>query len=169
VLSKVEASPEAFGKLANLHALERLYLDQTHAGDITLALLAPAHATLRVLHLAGTDVSEDGLAALQTFRELVELTVGDSRLHAGIADLAAWPRLRTLSLVGLDLTDKALPQLAARTSLVTLDLSATEIRDPSPLAALPRLRALGIAQTKLSVAGVAATRRLAARGVEIVR
>ena len=83
--------------------------------------------------------------------------------------MSAWPRLRTLSLVGLDLTDKAVPQLAARPSLVVLDLSATEVRDPSPLAALPHLRTLGVAQTKLSAAGAAAVKRLAARGVEIVR
>jgi len=169
VLSSVGAQPEAFGKLAALRELERLYLDQTHVGDIALALLAPAHATLRVLHLAGSDVSDDGLAALQAFSELTELTVGDSRMHGGIADLSAWPRLRTLSLVGLDLTDKAMPLLAARPSLVVLDLSATEIRDPSPLAGLPRLRTLGVAQTKLSAAGAAAIKRFAAHGIEVVR
>jgi hypothetical protein len=90
-------------------------------------------------------------------------------MDEAIADLSAWPRLRTLSLVGLALTDKVLPSLAARPSLVTLDLSATDIRDPSPLARLPRLRLLGLAQTRLSPAGNAAVKRLAARGVEIVR
>ena len=98
-----------------------------------------------------------------------ELTVGDTRMHEAIADLSAWQRLRTLSLIGLEITDRALPMLAARTSLVILDLSATEIRDPSPLAALPRLRILGVAQTRLSPAGAAAVKRLAARRVEIVR
>jgi Leucine-rich repeat (LRR) protein len=169
VLSGVTAPPEAFAGLANLSRLERLYLDLTHIGDLTIVRLAPAHATLRVLHLAGTDVSESGLAALQVLTELTELTIGDTRMHGGIADLEAWPRLRTLSLVGLDLTDKALPLLAARPSLVTLDLSATEVRDPAPLAALPRLRTLGVAQTKLSPAGVAAVKRLALHGVAIVR
>jgi hypothetical protein len=169
VLSKVGASPEAFEKLGGLHALERLYLDQTHAADAALAALAPAHDTLRVLHLGGSDVSSAGLPALRAFTELDELTIGDSRVHAGIADLSAWPRLRTLSLIGLDLGDKALPSLAARPSLAVLDLSATEVHDPSPLAALPHLRMLGVAQTKLSPAGVAAVKRLAARGIEIVR
>jgi hypothetical protein len=154
VLSKVSVSPEALERLGGLHALERLYLDQTHAGDPVLAALAPAHDTLRVLHLEGSDVSDAGLPALRALTELDELTVGDSRMRAGIADLSAWPRLRTLSLIGLDLDDKAVPSLAARGSLVVLDLSATEVRDPSPLAALPR---------------VAAVKRLAARGVEIVR
>ena len=169
VLSDVRVPPEALARLAGLRLLERLYLDQTHASDLTLAVLAPLHDTLRVLHLEGSDVSEGGLAALRAFTELDELTIGDTRLHAGIADLSAWPRLRTLSLVGLDLTDKAVPLLAARRSLVVLDLSATEVRDPSGLAALPYLRTLGVAQTRLSAAGAAAVKRLAARGVEVVR
>jgi len=114
-------------------------------------------------------VSDAGLAALRAFTELDELTIGDSRVHGGIADLSAWPRLRTVSLVGLELGDKAVAQLAAHLPLAVLDLSATEIRDPSALAALPHLRTLGVAQTRLSAAGVAAVKRLAARGVEIVR
>ena len=170
VLSKVAASAEALAKLGALHRLERLYLDQSRAGDAVIAALAgPARDTLRVLHLAGTDVSEAGLAALRQLTELEELTLGDTRLHDEVADLSAWLRLRTLSLTGLLVTDAALPRLAARPSLVTLDLSATEVHDPSPLAALPRLRLLGVAQTSLSRAGIAAVKRLAARGVEVVR
>jgi len=156
-------------RLGALHVLQRLYLDATHADDAVLTALAPAATTLRVLHLAGADVSEDGLAALHAMTELTELTLGDTRMHGAIADLSAWPRLRTLSLVGLDLGNEVLPSLAKATSLVELDLSATEVRDPSPLAALPRLRTLGLAQTKLSAPGLAAAKALAARGIEIVR
>ena len=169
VLSNVHVQTEALAKLGALRALERLYLAQVHVTDEVLAALAPARDTLRVLHLAGSDVSEDGLPALRAFGELEELTLGDSRMREGIADLSAWPRLRVLSLIGLDITDKVLPTLAAHPSLAVLDLSATEIRDPSPLAALPRLRTLGIAQNRLSAAGVAAVKRLIARGVEVVR
>ncbi len=169
VLSKVPAAPEALARLGALHRLERLYLDQTHADDRVLAALGSTADTLRVLHLEGSEVSDAGIAALRALGELEELTLGDTRMHGAIADLPAWPRLRTLSLTGLALTDPALPGLAAQASLVALDLSATEIRDPSPLAALPRLRTLGLAQTRLSPAGAAALKRLAARGVEIVR
>jgi len=59
--------------------------------------------------------------------------------------------------------------LARHTSLITVDLTATEITDPAPLAALPKLRVLGVAETKLSKAGLAAIKQLAARGVEIKR
>jgi hypothetical protein len=167
-LSGVKVSPGALARLAALHRLDRLYLDDTRADDDVLAALAPACTTLRVLWLSGTDVSEDGLAALRAFGDLRELTIGDTRMRGGISDLSAWPRLHTLSLVGLDLGDAELPSLAAQPSLVALDLSATEIRDPSPLAALPRLRQLGVAQTRLSPSGTAALRRLVARGVEVL-
>ncbi|TMQ21645.1 MAG: hypothetical protein E6J90_13835 [Deltaproteobacteria bacterium] len=172
VLSDVRVAAGALARLGALHQLERLYLDDDHAGDAVIAALtAPGAArdTLRVLHLAGSDVSDDGLAALRALGELEELTCGDTRLTEAVADLSAWPRLRTLSLTGLAITDRALPGLAAHTPLVTLDLSATNLRDPSPLAALPRLRTLGLAQTRLSPAGNAAVKRLAARGVEVVR
>lgn len=169
VLSKVKAPPEALVELAALRRLERLYLDQSRADDAVAAALAASSGTLRVLHLAGSDVSEAGLPALRALGELEELTLGDTRVREAIADLSAWPRLRTLSLTGLLLTDQALPRLAARPSLVALDLSATDIRDPSPLAALPHLRVLGLAQTQLSRAGADALKLLAARGIRIVR
>lgn len=169
VLSKVGVSSEAFTRLSALRALERLYLDQDQVDDSVVEALAPMRDTLRVLHLEGSQVSDAGLGALHAFGELRELTIGDTRLQRGIADLSAWPRLHTLTLVGLPLTDQELPALAARPSLVTLDLTATDITDPSPLAALPRLRALGLEQTRLSPAGVAALKRFAARGVEIHR
>jgi Leucine-rich repeat (LRR) protein len=169
VLSNTRAQPPALAQLGALRGLERLYLDQTAVDDGVLAALAPLAPTLRVLHLATSDVSDAGLPALRGLTRLEELTCGDTRLDAGVAELSAWPRLRTLSLIGLEITDQALPGLAARPSLAVLDLSATEIRDPAPLAALPHLRVLGVAQTRLSPAGVAATRKLAARGVEIVR
>jgi hypothetical protein len=100
---------------------------------------------------------------------LEELTVGDTRVRAGIADLAAWSRLHTLSLLGLELGDAALPSLARRPSLAALDLSSTEVTDPAPLAALPHLRILGLVHAKLSKAGLASMKVLTMRGVEIVR
>ena len=168
VLSNTRAQPAALGRLAALATLERLYLDQTAVNDAVLAALAPAADTLRVLHLAASDVSDDGLPALRALHALTELTLGDTRVKT-ITDLAAWPRLRTLSLIGLELDDGVLAPLAARPSLTVLDLSATNVRDPAPLAQLPRLRTLGVAQTRLSSSGVAAVKRLEARGVEIVR
>jgi Leucine-rich repeat (LRR) protein len=169
VLSKLDVPAEALRALGELHQLQRVYLDQSRADDTAIAALAASRDTLRVLHLSGSDVSDAGVTALRALDQLDELTAGDTRMHGAIADVSAWPRLRTLSLIGLELGDAALPQLAAGRSLVTLDLSATEVRDPSPLAALPRLRTLGLAQTRLSTAGTAAVKKLAARGVTVIR
>lgn len=169
VLSNTRAQPPALRQLAALRRLERLYLDQTAVDDSVVAALAPLAPSLRVLHLATSDVSDAALPALRGLTALEELTCGDTRLHGGIAELSAWPRLRTLSLIGLEIYDREVAQLAARPSLTALDLSATELRDPAPLAALPHLRVLGLAQTRMSPAGVAAAKKLAARGVEIVK
>lgn len=168
VLSKARTGRQIIGELGKLHELERLYLDETRIGDEQLATFTKLRE-LRVLHLAGTDVSSESLTTLRTFTQLDELTLGDTRMKTGVANLDAWPRLRTLSLFGLDLTDDELSILARRRSLVTLDLSATEIRDPSPLAALPNLRTLGLANTKLTAPGEQAVKTLAARGVDVIR
>jgi len=169
VLSKTHATSASVAKLGALHALVRLYLDGTHADDAALAALAPARDTLRILHLAGSDISEAGLPALHALAGLTELTLGNTRMHSAITDLSAWPHLQTLSLVGLDLADWNLVAIARQLSLVTLDLSATDVHDPSALAALSRLRLLGIAQTNLSARGITALKTLAAHGVEVVR
>jgi Leucine-rich repeat (LRR) protein len=168
VLSKARTTRGVLAELGKLHQLERLYLDDCRATDETVAALAKLRE-LRVLHLAGTDVSDVALATLRTFSQLDELTVGDTRMRTAIANLDAWPRLRTLSLTGLDLTDDELPRIAKRSSLVTLDLSATEVRDPAKLATLPHLRVLGLAHTRLSQEGINAARALTARGVEVIR
>jgi hypothetical protein len=168
VLSRARANREALVELGALHDLERLYLDDTRADDTTLAALAPA-LHLRVLHLGGSDVSAESLPMLRTLRLLEELTIGDTRMPAAITDVAAWPRLRALSIVGLAVGDAELPALARRTSLETIDLSGTEVRDPKPLVALPRLQLLGLEQTALTPDGLAAVKALKARGVRIVR
>jgi internalin A len=168
VLTKSKASHDALAALAKLPKLERLYLDDTRTDDDTIAALASARG-LRALHIAGTDVSADALPTLRTFRQLDELTIGDTRVGSAITALDAWPHLRTLSLVGLQITDGSLPKIAKRTSLTQIDLSATDITDPSPLEALQNLRALGLSNTKLSQRGTVTVKALAARGVDVVQ
>ena len=168
VLSKARTGRAILGELGKLHELERLYLDDTRMGDEQVPALVQL-TQLRVLHLESTDVSELALPTLRTFTQLDELTLGDTRLRSGSLDLSVWYRLRTLSLMGLDITDDDLKIIAKRRSLVTLDLSATEVRDLSPLLALPNLRVLGLARTKLTAQGTQAAQTLRARGVEIVQ
>lgn len=166
VLGKVLTGRNVLAGLGKLRQLVRLYLDHTRLGDEQVAAFGQLRE-LRVLHLEGTDVSDESLPILRRM-PLDELTIGDTRMSPAIADLAAWPRLRTLSVMGLDFTDDELPVLARRASLVTLDLSATEVKNPGVLERLPALRMLGLAQLNLSADGQAAVKALRARGVEVV-
>jgi hypothetical protein len=168
VLSQLRSSREILVELGALHQLERLYLDASRADDTTVAALGKLRE-LRVLHLANTDVSEAALPVLRGFTQLEELTIGDTRMRGAIANLDAWPHLRTLSISGLELGDDALPVLARRSSLVTLDLTATDIRDPAALAKLPRLRTLGLVGVRLSPQGLASAKALGTRGVDVIR
>jgi Leucine-rich repeat (LRR) protein len=168
VLSKCTAPPASLTALANLHALERLYLDDTNLDDETLATFTNL-TSLTTLHVANTTITNTSLAVLRSYRHLTELTIGDTRVDKAIADLSAWPRLRTLSLAFVRLGDTDLPTLATARSLRALDLSGTEITTPAPLMALPELKILGLSRTRLSRAGRAAIEPLVKRGVEVVR
>ena len=168
VLTGSQASRKALARLGALHDLERVYLARTHTDDAVLAALAPAHH-VRVLHLDGSDADNEALPTLRSFHELRELSVADTGLDGIVPAIEAWPRLRTLSLLGLAIDDAALTELAHAVQLEKLDVSATRVTDPEPLAALPHLRVLGLAELQLAKTGEQAAARLAARGVEIVR
>ncbi len=167
VLTSSRARAETLAKLGRLHDLERLYLDGTHADDDTARALAPLR-DLRVLHLASTDVSPAALPTLRTFVHLDELTIGFSKMSTAVAELAAWPHLRKLSVAGLEISNRDLAAIARRPSLTLVDLSFTEVTDPAPLAALSDLRTLGLVETRLSAAGIASAHRLAKSGVALV-
>ena len=168
VLSGTRADQEVLVQLGKLAELERLYLDETRADTATV--LALTARGLRVLHLSTTNVADDAIATLSGFTLLDELTLGDTRLTNLIAAaVPTWPRLRTLSLVGLELGDAHLPAIAKAKRLERLDLSGTDVTDPAPLRALPNLRELGLSQTPLSSAGKTSANALAKRGVVVVR
>jgi hypothetical protein len=165
VLEKTRANE--LGLLGNLHALEQLFLEDTWLGDDEIARFT-ALPKLRVLHIAETNVSDDSFDVLRGFTRLEELTIGDTRVTPAVLALE-WPRLRTWSVVGLELHDADLAAVARHTSVVALDLTGTEITNPAALAALPRLRVLGLAETRLSKSGLDAVKQLAAHGIEIKR
>ncbi|MFN0252604.1 MAG: hypothetical protein ACKV2T_37355, partial [Kofleriaceae bacterium] len=164
VLSKCTAPPASLASLASLHALERLYLDDTNLDDDTLVTFGSL-TSLTTLHVANTTISNESLPVLRSFTLLGELTIGDTRVDNAIADLSAWPRLRTLSLAFLRVGDGDLATLVRATSLRALDLSGTEVTNPAPLAALPELKTLGLSKTRLSAAGRAAIEPLVRRGI----
>ncbi len=166
VLSRTTATRPLLAALGGLGTLERLYLDGTQADDTTVAALARLEQ-LEVLHLTNTAVDDGAVPALRQLTGLTELAIGDTKIRVAITDLDAWPRLRILSLYGQDIDDARLVDFARHRSLTTLDLSATDITNPAPLASLPNLRVLGLAQDRLSRAGVAAARALDHAGVQV--
>ena len=166
VLSKTRA-PGPLGAIGALHALERLYLDDTHLVDEDFASYAKL-TKLRVLYVEQTNLTNASYEVLRAFTRLEELTIGDTQVEPDVVTLD-FPRLHTLALVGLQLRDTDLAALARHSSLTALDLSGTEITDPAALAVMPNLRVLGLAQIKLSKAGIESTKLLAAHGVDIKR
>lgn len=153
-VGETQLSADALTALAPLRALERLYLDGTRSGDPTFAALAGAR--LRVLHAGGTmlsDASLDVLAAMP----LEELSVPETLLTAAITErLDAWPRLAVLALNDLPIRDEHAARLVSARRLRVLDLSATEVDDPSPLAGLARLEVVGLSQRMIGTSGVRA-------------
>lgn len=164
ILDGAQWSDAGYAALGALTELERLHLERTRLDDAGLAALANLRR-LRALYLQDTDVSDAGLVIAHAFTDLEELTIGDTRVSKIVDSLAAWPKLRLLSLYGLPVSDGALPRLvAAHPRLQLLNLGATELTDPTALARLPELRALGLDETHVgdrSFAGLAAAARLA--------
>lgn len=105
------------------------------AKDEHLALLAPVADHITWLNLAGTQVSDAGLAAL-----------------------AAMPRLTSVHLERTAITDAATPQLAALQNLEYINLFGTKVTDAGlePLKGLPKLKRLYLWQTGVTAAGAQA-------------
>ena len=175
VLDGVRWNSEAFAALGSLLALEALHLERTALSDESLRALATMRQ-LRALHLQDTNITDEGLAAFAyadpasaagpADRATLEvLTLGNTSITDPVAAVAPWPALRTLSLYGLPVEDRALRLLVVKhPRLQLLNLGATDIADPSPLADLPQLRSLGLLETRLtdrSFAGLARAPRLA--------
>ena len=101
--------------------------------------------------------------------DLEELTIGDTRSRRRVLDVDVAAVAHVVARRPRASTIRICARSRQLTSLIALDLSATEIADPSALAALPNLRVLGLAETRLSKAGLDAVEQLDARGIEIKR
>ncbi len=105
----------------------------TNFGDAELAKLTPVAANLRWLDLAGTKVSDAGLAQIAAMPNLVRLHLERTSISdAGLARLASLAELEYLNLYGTDITDSGLAQLQILPKLKQLYLWQTKV---SPAAA----------------------------------
>jgi hypothetical protein len=117
---------------------------------------------LRVLRLAGTNVTDEGLAHVARLTQLTGLNLSDTRVtDAGLAQLATLTRLETINLANNAITDAGLAILGKQTGLMGIVLSGTKITDAglAQLRPIPRLTKLNVANTAVTADGVAQAKK----------
>jgi Leucine-rich repeat (LRR) protein len=156
------------GLQAIVHAapnLRRLHLAET---DITSEGLAALARLVRLEHLdlAATDIDDAALPHLQPLQQLAFLRLRETRItDKGLAPLAALTRLQSLDLGRTRLTNAGMVPLASLKRLAHLNLEYTDIDDAGLLTlanALPSLRDLNLDSTNISDASAPALARLGA-------
>ncbi|XP_048870237.1 uncharacterized protein si:ch73-173p19.1 [Brienomyrus brachyistius] len=179
LLSIKQTKVREVSALAQLSALQTLYLDGTAVTEASLESLA-AHPTLSGLGLAGIpvasgdhalqiisglrlsqltlpgrhSVTDSGLTSLSKLALLSELDLTDyTRVtDEGVAHLAAMTRLKKLSLGNTLVTDEGLPFLRGLLELQELCLDRTGVTSRGVAACvtcLPHLQVLGLASTQV--------------------
>jgi hypothetical protein len=128
------------------------------------------------LHLAGTEITADGLARFKELGQLTRLSLYDVRLTAaGLEHLARLRQLRSLRLSAVSIADSDRDQLATLTQLEDITLSGPTVSDAwlQPLGSLPRLQRLCLICTKVTddglkhLAGLTQLRTLYLMGGEV--
>jgi hypothetical protein len=121
-------------EIERLDRLEHLQLVAHHVvDDAALRQLVDAvPPSLKGLNLTGAQVTDDGLASLESLRAL-----------------------KSVALKGVPITDDGLEHLVSLKSLLWLDLTRTNITDEGlmKLVALPNLRQVLVDQTRVTEAG----------------
>jgi len=144
--------------LAGAPDLRLLDLFNTPTGDSALAALSGTLPRLARLNLAGSLVTDGGLAHLRGLPALEILHLGWTDIgDEGLAAIAALPNLKTLVLHGTRVTDAGMAALARSAALEALDLQETAVSDAgvralAPLA--PRLVRLYLGYTAITDACV---------------
>jgi len=97
-------------------------------GDAELAQLAPLEGNLRWLDLAGTKVSDAGMAYVAAMPNLLRLHLERTAVtDQGMARLATLPELEYLNLYGTGITDRSLTQLQLLPKLKQIYLWQTKV------------------------------------------
>ncbi len=108
--------------------------------DADLALLAGLEPTLVAINLAGTGVTDEGLAPLGAFRRLERLHLDRTSVtDAGLGHLAPLGELRYLNLYGSQITNQGLVPIARLPKLARLYVWKTQVT-PQAGALLAALR-----------------------------
>jgi beta-lactamase regulating signal transducer with metallopeptidase domain len=103
---------------------------------------------LKVLSLAGGQITNSGLRRVAALRELEGLSLRDARMIscAGLAELTRLPLLRRLELTNAPICGAALAQLAALHSLEELSVEGSNlpVQSLEVVARMPNLRSLSL-------------------------
>ncbi len=152
-------------QIRGLSGLEYLGLWDSKITDTGLAQLLKDKGLprLRGLTLAGTQVTDAGLAHLEVLTNLQDLYLSDTQItDTGLAHLTALTRLRGLRLNGTKITDAGLEHLKVLTGWEWLTLGDTKVTDVGlvHLKDLTRLRTLDLSGTQITDVGLTHLRGL---------
>jgi Leucine-rich repeat (LRR) protein len=138
--------------LAALSQLEVLHLSGSQVTDEGLKHLSRL-SNLRALHFGPEEVTDQGLRHLGNLPRLTSLDLAESKVtDAGLASLANLTNLYKLELRNTSVTDTGLAHLRKLTSLQDLDLRNTRVTDEglAELAELTELTSLDLSGTKVA-------------------
>jgi hypothetical protein len=103
---------------------------------------------LKMLSLAGGQISDGGLRRVVALKELEGLSLRDARFVScsGLAELTKLPQLRRLELTNAPICDDALPRLAALRALEELSVEGSNlsVKSLEVAARMPNLRSLSL-------------------------
>ena len=119
---------------------------------------------LTSLDLSGTRISDRGLRALRTARDITSLNLAFAELitDEGTSALRGWKKLRRLSLRGTRITDNTLEAVSMIPTLEALDVGYAQLTDAGldHLTSLTGLREISLGGNKLTDAGLQFLRRM---------
>jgi hypothetical protein len=158
-------SDEALGYLAALPHLRVLLLSDTQASDDSMSNLGRLQKLQYLYMWDVSNVTDAGVAHLRGHRTLRYVHLSSSRItDKSLEVFGKMPQLEGLSLQYNRFTDEGLGHVAQLTNLTSLWVCGPEGREPSSitdaglrqLEGLNKLTKLGIRNTKVTPAGVAA-------------
>ncbi len=151
-----EQGDAVLARVGELHRLETLDLESSHATDAGLACIIGLNS-LKQLLISNTEVSDAGLVSLQRLTNLVEARSGQHRNYGPRVGTSGRPEQpSSLWLENDDVTDNGLRHLKKLTGLESLGLRGTRVTDAAMvhLREMKGLRLLLLNEASLSDAAV---------------
>jgi hypothetical protein len=148
---KIEES--GFRALMSLRKLNNLFLSDCKFDEKDLKLLAASKVVS--LWIIDCNLSDEGVAHLATSKSIRSLNLsGKSITNKSVAHISQMI-LSRLELIGTDIDDGAVADLAKMTLLSSLDLSSTKITDASmpAIAKMEHLREVNLFDTQVTKSG----------------